>query len=140
MEYVYDAEIVRWVDGDTVYLKIDKTSRLTRNGIDLDLGFHCELGPQYIIENIRITHIDGRYFDTYEKTLRGGTTPEQKELGLEALRYAERILPPGTKVFIRTKKDDTGARGRYLASIRHETIGEYAQHMTDKGYTTQTNK
>ena len=92
-DYTYRiTEIIRVIDGDTVDVLID-------------LGFYLSARKRIRFLNI----------DTYE--LRGGT-PETKALGQAAkARLIELLATPDTKIYIKTKMDDTGKYGRLLGKL-----------------------
>lgn len=98
--YVYRAEIVRVIDGDTVVADIDLGFRTWRRG-----------------ERLRLARIDAP-----EKT---GAT---REAGLAAAQALENRLN-GEDVFICTIQDKQGSFGRYLAEIYvgpdHENINDW---------------
>lgn len=96
--YAYPAEILRWVDGDTVDMRAWKT---------LDFGFHQKVTGEYT-GRFRLTIVD---------------TPERGEHGwAEATDYCKEMLPPGTVVQIRTYRDPD-VFGRYLADIQIPGMG-----------------
>jgi micrococcal nuclease len=88
--YEYEATIRRWVDGDTV-------------DVDIDLGF----GLIYSNQRIRLYGIDAP-----EKRTRDLV---EKERGLAATAYVNEQAPVGSKVVIKTYKDDK--YGRILGEI-----------------------
>ena len=88
--YAYNAEIVRWVDGDTV-------------DVDIDLGFDIILRNQ----RVRLFGIDAPESRTRDLS--------EKERGLEAKSYVERTVPTGSRVQLKTHKE--GKYGRILGEI-----------------------
>jgi micrococcal nuclease len=88
--YEYEATIRRWVDGDTV-------------DVDIDLGF----GLIYSNQRIRLYGIDAP-----EKRTRDLV---EKERGLAATAYVNEQAPVGSRVVIKTYKDDK--YGRILGEI-----------------------
>ena len=88
--YEYEATIRRWVDGDTV-------------DVDIDLGF----GLIYSNQRIRLYGIDAP-----EKRTRDLV---EKERGLAATAYVNEQAPVGSKVVLKTYKDDK--YGRILGEI-----------------------
>ena len=91
--WLYQAQVVRVIDGDSVVF-------------DIDCGFDIILKNQN-------TRLDG--VDTSET--RGGT-PELKKLGILAKEFVVSILPVGQDVVLRTKLDDKrGKFGRILADV-----------------------
>lgn len=99
LTYLYKAEVVRCIDGDSVILNID-------------CGFDVQLKGQ----SVRLYGID-----TAET--RGGT-PELKVLGNLAKEYVTQMIPVGSEVLIKTHLDRKGKFGRILAEIyMPETVG-----------------
>lgn len=94
--YEYRATIVRWVDGDTVDL-------------DIDLGF----GIVYANQRVRLFGIDA--FESRTRDL------QEKQKGLAAKDFVERMAPNGTQVILRSKKDGKGKFGRILGEIIIDT-------------------
>ena len=88
--YNYEATIRRWVDGDTV-------------DVDIDLGF----GLVYSNQRIRLYGIDAPEQRTRDLV--------EKEKGLAATAYVNEQAPVGSKVVIKTYKDDK--YGRILGEI-----------------------
>jgi endonuclease YncB( thermonuclease family) len=96
--YAYHAEVLRWVDGDTVDMRAWQT---------LDFGFGQKFTPEYT-GRFRLTIVD---------------TPERGEPGwAEATDYCKQILPVGTVTQIRTYRDPDNF-GRYLADITIPGMG-----------------
>ena len=91
--YQYKAEILRWVDGDTVLVRID-------------LGFHCERQ-----ERIRLARIDAR-------ELRDDTIYKRRK-ARSARFQANKICPEGSEVIVDTHKNPRqDAYARYIAEIK----------------------
>ena len=88
--YEYEATVRRWVDGDTV-------------DVDIDLGF----GLIYSNQRIRLYGIDAPEQRTRDLV--------EKERGLAATAYVNEQAPVGSKVVIKTYKDDK--YGRILGEI-----------------------
>lgn len=88
--YVYNAKIVRWVDGDTV-------------DVDIDLGFDIVLHNQ----RVRLFGIDAPESRTRDL--------DEKQRGLEAKAYCERTVPQGSTVQLKSHK--SGKYGRILGEI-----------------------
>lgn len=88
--YEYEATVRRWVDGDTV-------------DVDIDLGF----GLIYSNQRIRLYGIDAPERRTRDLV--------EKERGLAATAYVNEKAPVGSKVVIKTYKDDK--YGRILGEI-----------------------
>ncbi len=102
-KYIYQAKIVRWVDGDTVEMIVD-------------LGFQLNYGSQEKPITFRLYGIN---------------TPEKNTVaGLEAAKYVVGLAPPGTDVIIQTFKSKLKDNfGRYLAIIY---IGEVSFIMVQE--------
>lgn len=83
--YEYSCIIKRVVDGDTV-------------DVDIDLGFDSWLHDQ----RVRLADIDAPEIRTKDL--------EEKELGFEAMRFVEKLLPVGE---VRTLKSYSFNRGKY---------------------------
>lgn len=113
--YVYRVkEVLRVIDGDTVDL-------------DLDVGMYIT-----VRKRIRFLNID-----TYE--LRGGTD-ETKTLARAAKTRLEELLStPDSKVYIKTKMDNTGKYGRLLGKLYviHDSDGsviDINQVLLEEGF------
>lgn len=90
-DYTYEAEVIAWIDGDTVALYVTK---------DFDFGFHITLSG----------HFEGHF------RLLGVDTPEKGHLNYRAAGdFARKLAPVGSKVTIETRKYDK--YGRYLAKV-----------------------
>lgn len=89
--YIYQAEVIRWVDGDTVELVID-------------LGFDLSLGKKEKPITFRLWAVNA---------------PEKYKVGgPEATAYVNSLAPVGSIVVIRTFKiKDKDNFGRYLVNI-----------------------
>ena len=90
----YRAEVVRWVDGDTVILRVD-------------LGQDTWVKPA---KGYRVARIDAP-----ETARRKGVTAEEKERGLELKATLKMLYPVGTVVWIATSKG--GKFDRYVAEV-----------------------
>ena len=88
--YEYEATIRRWVDGDTV-------------DVDIDLGF----GLIYSNQRIRLYGINAPESRTRDLL--------EKKRGLAATEFVNKQAPVGSKVVIKTYKDDK--YGRILGEI-----------------------
>lgn len=94
----YKAEVVRWLDGDTVTLRVD-------------------LGQKVMVEgNYRLNRINAP-----ETHLMPGVTEEQKTAGLAVKARLEAKCPTGTVIWVGTAKADK--YGRYLAEIWYTEKG-----------------
>lgn len=99
--YQYKAKVVRWVDGDTLLCLID-------------LGFYTHKE-----ERLRLARID-------TPELRG----KEKEEGKRVKQLVTDIYPPGTEVYVESKKRDN--YGRFIAEIYHEE-NSINQWLIDSG-------
>lgn len=90
--YWYVGRVVHVVDGDTI-------------DVEMKLGF----GVSYK-SRVRLAGIDA-----YEKTLRGGTTPEEKEKGIKGTVFLTDLLA-GREVLLKSFKDK-GKYGRFVAEV-----------------------
>ncbi len=90
----YRAEVVRWVDGDTVILRVD-------------LGQGVLVQPK---KGYRIARIDAP-----ETALRKGVTRAEKTAGLALKETLTALYPTGTTVWIATSKG--GRYDRYVAEV-----------------------
>lgn len=91
--YQYKAEILRWVDGDTVLVRID-------------LGFYC-----FREERIRLARIDAH-------ALTGGT-PYKRRMARAARFQAKKLCPVGSEIIIETQKAlRRDMYDRYIAEIK----------------------
>lgn len=90
-DFTYDAEVIDWIDGDTVALAVTRT---------FEMGFHFTIACTYRA-HFRLLGVD---------------TPERGQKNhREATKASEGIAPAGTKVKIETHKADK--YGRYLATV-----------------------
>jgi micrococcal nuclease len=88
----YSAEVVRWLDGDTVELIVD-------------------LGQSVLVRgHYRLARIDAP-----ETALRRGVTPAEKKAGLDLKAELTQRFPSGFKFSISTSK--AGKFGRYIVEI-----------------------
>lgn len=99
-DYVYNAVVARWVDGDTVDLDIY---------VKVDMGFHYWQTNQFKLR-FRLNSIN---------------TPERGEPGwAEATEFCNENFPVGTILTVKTYKMptsyiSTGTLGRYVADLFH---------------------
>lgn len=97
-DYIYQAVIARWVDGDTVDVDIY---------VPLDFGFHYYQTNQFKIR----------------ARLKGVNTPERGDEGFnEATAFSNSLAPVGSLLTIQTYKMPTsyiatGTLGRYVADV-----------------------
>ena len=119
--WVYDAEIVRWVDGDSVYVVlIKKVERMVK--IDFGFGFSDEItvteDRRFRVDDpIRLYGID-----TPETHGRKAKDPDELKRGKAAASRAAELIPEGRRCEVRShklKKGDPrkGKYGRYLLEI-----------------------
>jgi len=108
-EYIYKGIVKKVLDGDTY-------------DILFDLGFH-----NYFKTRVRLYGVDA-----YEKSLRNGTTPQQKKLGLKAKALCEELLV-NKKVVVETMQDKKGKYGRYLVNVYIDGVS-IADILKEKGY------
>jgi len=91
--YEYAASVVRVLDGDTIEVDIEK-----------DVGFDVVVRFRKLVRLLGI--------DAPEKF---GTT---KAAGLASKALLTKLLPPGTKVVMKTEKPDSSEKyGRFLATV-----------------------
>lgn len=107
--YLYRAEVVRVVDGDTI-------------DVDIDLGFYTWLKSQ----RIRMVGIDAPE-----------TRGDERPGGIEAKAFLAGLVE-GKEVIIRTIKgsdgaDDKGKWGRWLGRVYLDGL-DVNQHMIDTGH------
>jgi len=89
--YSYKAEIVRWVDGDTVIL-------------DIDLGFYVTRQ-----ERVRLARINAPELNSQ--------VPYQVRKAKSARAKAKKFAPEGTTVLLTTSKNDIDRYSRYIGEI-----------------------
>jgi micrococcal nuclease len=91
-DFIYEAEVLNIVDGDTIDVLID-------------LGFDT-----YQKHRVRLAGIDA-----YETSLRGDTTEEQKHKGIEGKQFLiKHILGEHVKIYSHKEK---GKFGRYIVFV-----------------------
>jgi len=104
--YEYIGKMVNVVDADTF-------------DIEVDLGFT-------VVVKQRFRLLGG---DAYETRLGRGTTPEEKEKGLKAKAYVERLCI-GYGEDVRIISNKTGKYGRYLCDVYFRDLdGEYKLNL-----------
>jgi len=89
--YNYKAEIVRWVDGDTVIL-------------DIDLGFYVTRQ-----ERVRLARINAPELNSQ--------VPYQVRKAKSARAKAKKFAPEGATVLLSTSKNDIDRYSRYIGEI-----------------------
>lgn len=93
--YVYNATVIRWVDGDTV-------------DVDIDLGFDIILRNQ----RIRLWGIDAPESRTRDL--------DEKQRGMAAKAFCVITVPEGSKIQLKSYKE--GKYGRILGEIFYNEI------------------
>lgn len=101
--FEYRAQVLKITDGDTVVLSVD-------------LGFHTHRVEPFRVLGINTPEIRG----------------DERPLGLQAKREVGVLLPYGSKVKIRTEKQDK--YGRYLCSIELHDGTDLATHLLEGGW------
>ena len=105
-DYVRQAKITRWVDGDTVDVLID-------------LGFNISLA-----ERVRVLGLNCRE-----------VTGAEKQFGLLDKAHAEELIPVGTTVVFQSHKSkDKDKYGRWLAAILMNDGTVFADRMIRDGH------
>ena len=99
--FTYTATVVRWVDGDTVDLEID-------------LGFKTAVKDRFRLYGIDTPELRPKKADFASEEARR----EEIKKADAALAYCEKIAPVGTRLVVRTFKDEKGKYGRWLADLR----------------------
>jgi len=116
--YEYEAEVTGIVDGDTI-------------DVDVDLGMHVHVHERLRLKGINTPEIFGVKKDT----------PEY-EMGMEAKAYIAQLIPPGTRVKVRTFKDKKGKYGRYIADVLYTDddghLVNVAEAMIERGHGEQS--
>lgn len=111
--YVYNAEVIRVVDGDTVRFRLWKHFEHK-----LDFGFY--INEQ--MSSTKSTEMNFRLYGIDTPELRGrGVTEEEKVLAKAAKARVEEMLSEG-EIRVRTYKPDK--YGRWLATIWVSRMGE----------------
>lgn len=114
--YVYNAELVRVIDGDTVRFKLSK---------EFDFGFHIKHNSVY--------EGNFRLFGINTPEIRGEERPE----GLRSKAIVEDILTQAKEIKVKTYKPDK--YGRWLADIyvvnsHNSQVYLLNQYLVDNGY------
>lgn len=108
-EYVYQAEVIRVIDGDTVRLRLFKTFTFT-----VDFGFYIKER----VTSAKSTEMNFRLMGIDTPEIRG-VPIEEKERGMAAKEELERLLSladPDGEIEVETYKPDK--YGRWLCTIR----------------------
>ena len=99
--FTYTATVMRWIDGDTVDLEID-------------LGFKTAVKDRFRLYGIDTPELRPKKADFASEEERR----EEIKKADAALAYCEKIAPVGTRLVVRTFKDEKGKYGRWLADLR----------------------
>jgi len=102
----YSAEILRWVDGDTVILSID-------------LGFNIS-----VKEKARLARVDAPEVRKYAHV-----TESEKRRGLALKQRLNEMLPVGTLVVVSAVKK--GKYGRYLVEVWYQDKDGSRNNLND---------
>ena len=107
----FSGKIIRWVDGDTVYLEFVKTFEVEQ---DFGFGFKEKIQATKIFRPQSPVRLYG--IDTPEKN---SSDPSERAKAIAAQRRANELLPPGTLVEVWSHKNDVDVDkyGRYLVEI-----------------------
>ena len=112
--YWYTAELVRWVDADTVELFVD-------------VGFET-----WVKVTARVHGIDAPEMHKVKHD------SEEYAKGIAAKEFAEQTIPPGVMVVVNTFQDKKGKYGRWLADIYFEdSVGKpinLSEHLIENGH------
>jgi micrococcal nuclease len=103
--YTYRAQIVRWLDGDTV-------------AVSVDLGFQISS-----LQTVRIYGVNC-------PESHGAT----KAAGLAAKAFSEALAAPGTTVAVKSYKDGSEKFGRWLATIVTDAGKDVAAELIHAGH------
>ena len=109
--YEYPARVERWVDGDTVDLRID-------------LGFDIHLASRVRLYGINTP-------ETRTRDL------EEKKRGLAAKARVNALCPVDSGVVLKTTKDGSGKYGRILGTIMHIEKGNINDLLVKEGHATE---
>lgn len=88
--YQYKANVVRWIDGDTLIARID-------------LGFEVQIRKRIRLLRINAAELKSK-------------VPYRSKMARKALREARKICPEGSAIIIETKKTKD-RYARYLAEV-----------------------
>jgi endonuclease YncB( thermonuclease family) len=101
--YEYRAEVLRVVDGDTIWLAWKDYG----DGLKVHGGSTSATALSYRLAGI----------NAYEKSLRYGTTAEEKVLGLEATAWLKGLIEDSNVLLKSVEAGAKGGFGRYLAYV-----------------------
>lgn len=105
--YDYRATVLRWVDGDTLDVRID-------------LGFDIS-----VTQRVRLYGVNAPEMNSSD--------PSMRAMARTALGIAAAIAPPGSVVQLRTRKGGDDKYGRYLASVAADDGEDVATTLLSKG-------
>jgi len=94
--YEYNAEVLRWIDGDTLLVRVD-------------LGFYT-----FKEERIRLARIDAPELDS--------EVPYQVRLAKSARAKARKFCPKGAIVTLKTSKENRDRYARYVAEVSYKNL------------------
>ncbi len=99
--YTYKANVIRWIDGDTVILNIDLGFYITRE------------------ERIRLARINAPELNS--------SLPYEVRKAKHARRIAKFFCPPGSVVLVTTHKNKKDMYARYIAEVvfNNTNISDY---------------
>lgn len=107
----FNAEIVRWRDGDTL---------LARIRVPYDFGFY-QRGVAEFDAAIRVRNLKC-------PELRVG-----ESAGIAAKQYAEQIAPPGARIRLKSYRDETSF-DRFIADVQLSDGTDFKTRMQDAGH------
>ena len=110
-EYVYEALVLRWIDGDTVALQL----------VLIDKGFGVKevfqpYRPHYRLMGIDTPELHPRHADFPDEAAR----EKEMDRAKEAKAFAEKYAPVGATVYVKTYLDKKGKFGRPLVDLFSE--------------------
>lgn len=105
-QYDYRATVLRWVDGDTLDVRID-------------LGFEVA-----IVQRVRLYGVNTPEMNS--------TNPSDRTLARSALGMVESLAPPGSLVQLKSHKSQD-KYGRYLASVANDDGEDIAKALVGSG-------
>jgi micrococcal nuclease len=102
--YVYRAQVVRVIDGDTIVA-------------DVDVGFDMA-----IRKHLRLLRVDTSELNS--------PIEEDREHARMAKVFVEESIPPSTKIVVKTEKGDSF--GRYLAEVYYRDLFGQELNISDE--------
>lgn len=109
-KYDYRAMVLRWVDGDTLDVRVD-------------LGFEVS-----IVQRIRLYGVNTPEMNS--------ANPSDRTLARSALAMAEALAPPGSLVQLQSHKSQD-KYGRYLATVASDDGEDIAKTLVGSGRGTE---